>query len=63
MPIINPEHPWDSYNDKPLKDAVRASFRNTEQLFDLLNERKPPVMPNILEGTATDEFAFMIAEF
>jgi hypothetical protein len=62
MAIINPDHSWDSCEGKPLSETVRASFRNIEQLFDLLNQKKPPVMPNILEGTATDEFAFLMSE-
>jgi hypothetical protein len=62
MPIISPDNPWDSCNNKPIKEAIRASFRNTEQLFDLLNQKNPPVVPNLLQGAGSDEFSFMISE-
>lgn len=62
MAIINPDNPWDSCSNKPIKEAVRASFRNTEQLFDLLNQKNPPVVPNLIQSSSTDEFSFMISE-
>lgn len=62
MPIINPDHSWDSVQSKPLSEAIRAAFRNHEQIFTLLNQKDPPVMPNLIQDTGTDEFAFMMSE-
>ena len=62
MGVINPEHPWDAYQNKPLNEMIRASFRNIEQIFDLLNNKNPPVTPNLVDGSGSDEFIFMMAE-
>lgn len=62
MAIINPEHPWDSYANKPLQETVRAAYRNIEQLYDLLNQKNPPVVPNLIDSNGSEEFIFMMAE-
>lgn len=62
MAIINPDYTWDSVRSRPVADAVEAAFKNFDQIFALLNQRNPPVMPNLIQDSGTDEFSFMMSE-
>jgi hypothetical protein len=59
---INPDHVWESYKDRPIKDAVRAAFLNNEKVFNLLNGTKTGLVPPAITQSGFDEFIFMMGE-
>ena len=59
---INPDHTWESYKDRPIKDAVRASFLNNEKVFNMMNNTKPGLVPPMITQSGFDEFIFMMGE-
>jgi hypothetical protein len=59
MAFLTPRFKWEQFADKPLKDAIRATFHNVDYIFGLLNGSYGNILPT---PGGTDEFAFMMAE-
>lgn len=59
---IVPDHIWNNYKDRQLKEAIHALFLNNEKVFNLFNNTNPSIKPAIISESGAEEFAFMMGE-